>query len=674
MTEVTQANRTLQVHTALGEDALFVHAFAGEEGMSRPFRFQLELSAEAGTSPDAAALLGSPACVSLQLASGETRLVHGLISRFRRMSGGQVLDGYQAELVPWLWMLSLSTDCVVYQQLSVPEIVQAVFKEHGYTDFRLALTKSYAPREYCVQYRETHLAFVQRLLEDEGIFYYFEHAEDKHTLVLADNAASARPCPNAPVVRPAPSAGGWSFAEAAYAQLTVERAVHTRKVALTDYNYLTPSTDLGAKDEGKSGQGEAFDYPGGYMQPDEGSRYARLRLEEAEALAETARGDSTAAALTPGYKVTLEGSGPTGGDRDWLLLSIAHQARQGSFVSGDEQAFTYENSFTAVPLGTAWRPSRATPRPRIRGTQSALVVGKAGEEIHTDAHGRVKLQFYWDRRGKRDENSSCWVRCSTAWAGKGWGQFSVPRIGQEVLVDFLEGDPDRPIVVGRVYNAEQPPPCNPAGGGAVSGMRSKTHKGSGYNAMEMDDTAGKEKISVHAQYDMDTTVQHDDTQTVVSGNRTITVKTGTHTETIKGNTSITIQTGNHSLNVQAGSASVHVAKAVTETFDDSQSTTVKLNVTINGGEQILLQSGSSAITLIKDGTIKIHCKKLEIIGDAEIKASAPKVEVMGGDDAKFGVGGQNIMCDKAKTSVSGTAINATATGTHEIVGALVKIN
>jgi type VI secretion system secreted protein VgrG len=205
-------------------------------------------------------------------------------------------------------------------------------------------------------------------------------------------------------------------------------------------------------------------------------------------------------------------------------------------------------------------------------------------------------------------------------------------------------------------------------------MRSKTHKGAGYNAMEMDDTTGKEKISIHAQYDMDTVVEHDDTQTVVSGNRKIDVKAGTHTETIKGNTSITIQTGNHSLDVQTGTSTVHVAKAVTENFDDSQTTTVKLNVTIDGGEQILLKSGSSAITLIKDGTIKIHCKKLEIIGDAEIKASAPKVEIMGGDEAKLGVGNQNVTCDKTKTAVSGAAINATAVGTHEITGALVKIN
>jgi type VI secretion system secreted protein VgrG len=562
MPSVTQANRTLRVATALGEDALFLHAFAGEEGVSRPFRFLLDLSSEGTMVPDASALLGTPACVSVELASGERRLVHGLISRFRRNGSGLVLDSYQAELVPWLWMLSLSTDCCIHQNKSVPEIVKSVFDELGFVDYRLALTRSYPKREFCVQYRETHLAFVSRLLEDEGMFYYFEHAADKHTLVLADNAASLPVCPHAARVPVAPAGSGWSFGEAAYTSLTVERAVHTKKVALTDYNYLTPSTDLVAEEAGATGQGETFDFPGGYAIPDEGTRYARLRLEEVEGERETAEGQSSAAALTSGYTVTLANSAPDGGDGDWILLSVQHTAQQGSFQSGDEQAFTYENRFMAVPAGTCWRPPRRTPRPRIRGTQSALVVGKAGEEIWTEAQGRVKLHFYWDRRSKRDENSSCWIRCSTAWAGKGWGQFSVPRIGQEVLVDFLEGDPDRPIVVGRVYNAEQPPPCNPAGGGVVSGMRSKTHKGAGYNAMEMDDTTGKEKISIHAQYDMTTDVGHDDTQTV------------------KNNRTVKITEGKLNHDVVAGTATYHVKGDVTERYEAKQATTVTSDITI----------------------------------------------------------------------------------------------
>jgi type VI secretion system secreted protein VgrG len=242
-----------------------------------------------------------------------------------------------------------------------------------------------------------------------------------------------------------------------------------------------------------------------------------------------------------------------------------------------------------------------------------------------------------------------------------------------VLVDFLEGDPDRPVVVGRVYNAEQPPPCDPGGArGVISGMRSKTVKGGGYNEMTMDDTKGKERISVHAQYDMSTVVEHDDTQ-AVKNDRTIAVD-GKHTETIVKDTAITITTGNYAHDVQTGTATLHVKGVVTETFDADQTTTVKKKVLIDGGDEITLLSGASTITLKKDGTITIGCKQLTIVGDAVIKASAPKVEITGGDEAKFGVGNQQMTCDKAKVSVSGAGINASAVGTHEITGALVKIN
>jgi type VI secretion system secreted protein VgrG len=393
---------------------------------------------------------------------------------------------------------------------------------------------------------------------------------------------------------------------------------------------------------------------------------------------EAVRGTSNAPTLTSGFTVQLPDTATAAGGHAWLVVSVRHSARPPVPVAGtteNEEGFTFESAFTFAAADVPWRPPRVAPRPRVYGTQSALVVGVAGEEIYTDAHGRVKLHFYWDRRSKRDENSSCWVRCSSAWAGQGYGQFSVPRLGQEVLVDFLEGDPDRPIVVGRVYNAEQPPPCDPGGArGVVSGMRSKTVKGGGYNEMTMDDTKGKEKISVHAQYDMSTVVEHDDTQRVVSGNRTIAVETGTHTETIKGATSITVTTGNYSHDVQTGTATIHVTGAVTENFDANQTTTVKHEIMIDGGDKITLKSGASSITLEKGGTITIHGKNVIVIGDTEIKASAPKVAATGGDEAKFGVGNQQMTCDKTKVNVSGAAINSSAVGMHEITGALVKIN
>lgn len=671
----TQTERPLRITTALGPDLLLLHGFHGEESVSRPFRFVLDVSTDGAVAPDPDALLGTPATVAVRLPSGGERTIHGLVSRFRRNASGAVVDGYQMELVPWLWMLSLSADCRIYQNTSVPDIVTGLFREMGYTDFRLALVKSYPPREYCVQYRESHLAFVSRLLEDEGIFYFFEHTEDKHTLVLADAPSAAAPCPGGAQLEPATAgAGAWASGRNAYTRLAVERTVHPAKVTLTDYHYGTPSTSLEASLEGEGGPGELFDFPGGYTAPGDGNRYARLRLEEIEAGRETAVGASAAAQLTAGCTVELAGTAASGGgDGNWFLLGVTHTAHQGGYRSGDGEAFSYENGFTAVRADVAWRPPRRTPQPRVRGTQSALVVGKAGEEIWTDAQGRVKLHFYWDRRSHRDENSSCWVRVSTAWAGKGWGQFSVPRIGQEVLVDFLEGDPDRPVVVGRVYNAEQPPPCNPGAGGMVSGMRSKTHKGSGYNAMEMDDTAGKEKIAIHAQYDMTTDVGHDDTQTVAN-DRKITVS-GKHTETITGDTSITVSSGAYSLDVASGTAKVHVAGAVTENFDATQDTTVAQKITIastgaaidvSAATEITLTVGAASISMKADGTIAIDGVKITIDGAT--------VDLTGQAKASMVVAAQSVTLNPALAELAGTMVKSTASAINEITGATVKLN
>jgi type VI secretion system secreted protein VgrG len=300
----------------------------------------------------------------------------------------------------------------------------------------------------------------------------------------------------------------------------------------------------------------------------------------------------------------------------------------------------------------------------------------------------VKVQFHWDREGTRDENSSLWIRVSHPWAGKGWGAVSIPRIGQEVIVDFLEGDPDRPIITGRVYNAEAMPPYGLPDDGVVSGIKSDTHKGSGYNEISMNDTAGKEKVTIHAQYDMGTTVLHDKTTTVknddtqtVENNRTITVN-GTHTETIKKDTTITVSEGNLIYSISAGASTTTVKKDVIENYQASQATTLaeKLlvkagdKVVIEAGELIQLVAGDSSIVLKKDGTITIIGKNVAIEGTAEVRVEAPKVAVSGGDEAKLGVSNQQVTCNTMKVNISGAAINASAVGMHEIAGALVKIN
>ena len=666
----------MAVETPLGPDVLLLTALTGVEELSRPFDFVLDLQSEdRGVNVDA--LVGQPACVTLVTPSGGTRYIHGLVRRVREVGGGTVLASYQAELVPWLWMLSLSADCRIFQQRSVPEVVAQVFADLGHADYELRLARTYPKREYCVQYRETHLDFVSRLLEDEGIAYHFAHTADRHVLVLTDGPAGTRPCPGAETLTPERMAAARApWTGDTYSALTVDRTLRTRAVALADYDYLHPSVSLTTASTGDDGLGESFDYPGGYAALHEGDRYARLRLEAADAQRETAEGESGAAVLTPGYRMTFAGNGPGADGRRWLVTRVTHSARQAGYVAaetGADDEFTYTNRFLLASSDLPWRPVRSTVRPRVAGTQSALVVGRSGEEIWTDAHGRVKLHFYWDRHGKRDENSSCWVRCTSAWAGRGYGQFSVPRMGQEVLVDFLEGDPDRPVVVGRVFNADQPPPCDPGSArGVVSGIKTQTHKGQGSNGIEMNDTAGKEHLGVHAQYDMSTDVGHDDAQTVAN-NRKITVG-AKHTETIASDTSITVSGGAYSLNVAGGTSTVHVSGAVKENFDATQETTVAGKITvashagieISAATEIKISVGSASLLMKADGTITLDGVNITVDGR--------NVEVKGSSKASVAVAGQSLTLTPSAAELAGAMVKSAAQAVNEITGATVKLN
>jgi type VI secretion system secreted protein VgrG len=675
----TQANRPMRVTTALGEDALLLARLSGVEGVSVPFSFRLDLLSE-NAEVAADDVLRTPAAVTLRLADDSERVVHGLVRRFVQLGQSEELTAYRSEIVPWLWFLSLSRESRIYQNLSVPQIVEQVFRGLGQADFELRLVKSYPPREYCVQYRETHLDFVSRLLAEEGIFYFFEHSAERHLLVLADSNGAAQPCPGIPSARMAPQSaeGG----DDVVTELRREHRARPGKIALRDYDFLQPSLDLESALADQEPE-EVYDYPGGYTQPDEGERYARLRLEAQAARREVVRGEGTCRGFVSGCRFDLKEHYRPDANQAYLLLRVRHTASAGDWRSWNDTPMDYRNRFVAVPHAVPWRPPRATRRPFVRGSQTALVVGPAGEEVWVDGHGRIKVQFYWDRVGRKDENSSCWIRVAQPWAGKGYGAIQIPRIGSEVVVEFLEGNPDRPLVTGCVYNADQTPPFTLPGAGIQMGMKSRSSKGGGgNNEISMTDTKGKEMMNIHAQYDMVTTVQHDDTQTV-NNDRTITVKgkhtesitkdctitvDAKHTETVKGDTSITVTSGNYSHDVAAGTATIHVKGAVAETFDDGQTTTVAKDVairstsakiTLTAATEIVLATGSSSISMKSDGTITI---------------SGTKVTVSGTQEATMGVGAQSVTANPQKVQVSGAGISATAVGVHEISGALVKIN
>jgi len=502
----TQENRIIKIDTPLGPDVLLLQSFTGQEGISRLFRFQLDLLSETNSSIAFQDILGQRVAITIALPGHRERYFSGFVNHFAQSARDPRFTYYQMEVVPWLWFLSRTADCRIFQNKTIPDIITKVFADLGFTDFRSALQGTYEPREYCVQYRETALNFVSRLMEQYGIFYFFEHERDKHTLVLADSPSVHQPCPEQPRVRYTYVTGALED-EDSITHWAVRQELRPGKYALTDYNFETPATDLSANVSsnvrvGGNERFEIYDYPGEYLRRAQGDSLVQIRMEEEEAPHLVARGASTCRAFTSGYRFNLTDHYRRDMNTAYLLTEIHHTASVGGSYHGAEGGApeNYSNHFTSIPHSVPFRPPRITPRPIVQGPQTAVVVGKSGEEIWVDKYGRVKVQFHWDRESQADESSSCWIRVSQLWAGKGWGAMWIPRIGQEVIVDFLEGDPDQPIITGRVYNAVQTTPYTLPGEQTKSTIKSYSSKGGGgFNEIRFEDKKGSEQVFIHAQ-------------------------------------------------------------------------------------------------------------------------------------------------------------------------------
>jgi type VI secretion system secreted protein VgrG len=510
MMTYTQANRRIAISTPLGEDVLLLRGFTGTEAISQLFQFQLDLVSE-NDSIKFQDIVGQNVTLRISDPNGVERHWNGFVSRFAQGPQEQRFGTYRADMVPWLWFLTRTADCRIFQNQKAPDIIRKIFADLKFQDFEFRLYGDFSTRDYCVQYRETDLNFVSRLMEEEGMYYYFQHQDGKHMLIVANDPAAHEPCPNQKTARYDLRSGNVTYED------VVTEWHHTEEFrpgawAQTDYNFETPSTSLAVAVNGKNPY-EIYEYPGEYRVRGEGDKLARIRLQEQTVPAMIHEGSSGCRHFTPGFQFTLKDHHRNDLNQQYLITAVRHSAKQSDYDArgtGDSE-LSYQNSFESIPFATPFRPQRVTPHPFVQGCQTAVVVGPGGEEIYTDKYGRVKVQFHWDREGKKNENSSCWVRVSHPWAGQGWGAISIPRIGQEVIVDFLEGDPDQPIIVGRVYNAEQMPPFGMPGGAVVSGIKSNSTKGGGgYNEISLNDTKGTELINVHAQYDQQKKVEHDE--------------------------------------------------------------------------------------------------------------------------------------------------------------------
>lgn len=586
----TQENFYYSVATPLGADALLLKTFHGDERISGLFHFTLDMESE-DPELDFSGIVGKSATITVDLADGSKRFINGIVGRFLQAGSDPVFSRYRAELHPWLWLLTMSADCRIFQNQSVPDIIEAVFSDHGLTDFDNRLMGSYQPREYCVQYNESAFDFVSRLMEDEGIFYFFEHEDGKHTMVLADDSSAFITCPGAATLQYG-TWGQWTQ-QNVVTHCTLEECVIAGAAALDDFNFETPSTDLVASvDSTVAVDGAArriYEYPGGFLKKDPGESRAGLRIEEHELPAKRLVGRSYCRAFVSGTKFALEDHYREDANDTYVLSRLSHAGT----LEG------YSNSFEAFPADVPYRPPRTSRKPTIPGTQTAIVVGKSGEEIWCDKYGRVKVQFHWDQLGKKDENSSCWIRVAHGWAGKSWGMVAVPRIGQEVVVSFLEGDPDRPLITGSVYNAEQTVPYALPGNQTRSTWKSDTSKGGGgYNELRFEDKKDSEEVYLQAEKDMNRVVKNNDTLTVGlekkdAGDQTIEIHNHRTVTLNEGNDTLTVAKGNRTVKVDTGNELHEVEGNFTLKIKGDMLFDVTGKVTVKAGSSVSQEAGTT---------------------------------------------------------------------------------
>jgi type VI secretion system secreted protein VgrG len=690
----------MEIVTPLGEDVLLFRGMSAREEMSRLFEYRLDLlSARDDITLDD--ILGKNVTIKFLLPDDSIRYFNGYVTRFAQGGMYGRYNRYIATVRPWLWFLTRTADCRIFQEMKVPDIIKAVFADHSSADFKLELTATYRKWTYCVQYRETDFNFVSRLMEQEGIGYYFRHTDGHDTLVLTDSTSKHTPVsgyeslkyvpPNEQVKPDLEHIDRWDFVR------DIEPGVYVHD----DYDFERPSVELKTNKTLSHGYTpsdyEIYDYPGLYLQRPDGEQYASVRINELGTQYETVHGSTNARGLTVGALLTLEDHPRDDQNREYLVSGATYDLSFGDYEALPEAAGTsYHCSFFAIPSSQQFRPKRMTPKPFVQGPQTAVVVGPSGEEIFTDKYGRVKVQFHWDRRGKKDENSSCWMRVSYPWAGKNWGAVAIPRMTQEVIVSFLEGDPDQPIITGRVYNAEQMPPYDLPAHKTQSGVKSRSSKGgtaSNFNEIRFEDLKGSELLTIHAEKDQSISVEHDESHTVghdrsktidhdetshikhdrtetVDNNETITIGAN-RTEKVGSNESITIGV-NRTENVGANE-SVTIGANRTMTVGSSESLTVGMqrthtvgiNETISvGAAQEITVGGLQAITVGAVQTTNVGANQsldvgasqsttvggdqtLSVGGNQGIEVGAESSSKVGGDETRNVGGGRTTSVGKS---------------------------
>ncbi len=612
-------DRAAVVQTPVGADTLTFTHLIGRDEISRCFAYTIGF---VGTNADIDPLKMLGGSVSIEGESDPKRWFSGLISDFRLTRIEDRLAHYEAVARPWLWFLGNTTDCRIFQNMSVVEIVEEIFSKYGSAKFEKRLQGSYPPREYCVQYDETDLDFVQRLLEHEGIMYFFEHDEGEHKLIVTDAMSKLKPAPGYATV-PYHFEGRRARRDVEYITEWIPgSSVRPGAYAHTDYDFKKPGADLMAKSSQafghKEAAGENYRQPGAHLEVGRGDTIAAIRREEIQATHRRIAAVGTVRGLFSGCTFKLEGFPREDQNQEYLVISAEYRLFDPGYRSGvDTEGENFQVVLGVAPTAVPYRPPRITPRPIMRGPQTATVVGPSGEEIFTDEYARVKVQFHWDRLGKKDQDSSCFVRVSQSWAGSGWGFIQIPRIGQEVIVDFIEGDPDLPMITGRVYNASQMPPYGLPGNATQSGWKSDSSKGGGgYNELMFEDKAGSELVNFQAQKDHNLLIKNDRTKLVQHDQSDRIDNNAKHSVGVNLDEDV----GNNKTVKVGVDQTTNIGNNDTETVGVNRSLTVGSNETINIGSnstETIGQNHTQTVALLQ--TITVGAARIDSVGAAETR-------------------------------------------------------
>ena len=685
MAGLIQDNRAVKVYTPLPDNTLLFSSMTGSERISTLFDYRLELITE-NVEVDLDKILGEDITVQLDytpsdyVSPGSSRFYHGIVASCGLVASADSFMHYEFSVRPWLWFLTRTADCRIFQETSVPDIIEQVLSDSGFSDYEVNLSGSYETWRYCVQYRETDYNFLSRLMEQEGIYYYFKHENGKHTLMIVDGYGGHTTLPGYAEVPYFPVGDNLIRERDHIQQWQLSKQLQPGKFATKDFNFEIPKTNMLAQKPMAGSHAKAdyeiYDYPGEYPSSTgepkvgNGETVAKIRMEELAVQHEIASGSGNAEGLSAGYLFKLTNCEISSQNREYIILESQCSFSLDDYRSNSSGDMNFHCNIRAISSKQQFRAPRVTPKPMVQGPQTALVVGPSGEEIWTDKYGRVKLQFHWDRYGESNENSSCWVRVSQVWAGQGWGSIHIPRIGHEVIVEFLEGDPDRPIITGRVYNGDNGVPYDLPANQTQSGIKSRSSKkgaAANFNEIRMEDKKGEEELYVHAEKNMNVVVENDKTLKIGFDKK----DKGDYSVDVKNDRTATIDSGNDTLLVKRGNRYTTVASGdfITTVSRGDKDTTVKKgdqNTEVSKGDQNVEVSKGNQSTKIGEGDQKTEVS----LGNHSLKVGAGSSKIEAMQKITLKVGSNSIEISQSGITIKGLMVKIDGEMTAEMKGGL----